>query len=160
MKKSTIVIIIVVIILVFIGGYWLIKSSSTSQAPMIPVSTSNPSTTATSNIVLTMSSNTALGSFVTAATNGMTLYTYKNDTVGESNCTDTCATTWPPYTVTSADNLSAVAGLSGTVGTITRGDGSLQVTYNGLPLYFYSQDTQEGDTNGNNIDNLWNVVTP
>jgi predicted lipoprotein with Yx(FWY)xxD motif len=45
------------------------------------------------------------------------------------------------------------------LGTFTRTDnGTLQVTYNGLPLYFYSGDRAPGDTNGNYPG--WNPVKP
>jgi hypothetical protein len=47
--------------------------------------------------------------------------------------------------------------VTGTLGTITRADnGAVQVTYNGLPLYFFSKDTKPGDTNG--FYPNWNLV--
>jgi predicted lipoprotein with Yx(FWY)xxD motif len=52
-------------------------------------------------------------------------------------------------TVASGTTPSAGAGVSGTLGTITRDDGTTQVTYNGRPLYHYSGDSAPGDTNGN-----------
>ena len=43
--------------------------------------------------------------------------------------------------------------------TITRSDdGSLQVTYNGLPLYFFVGDHAKGDLNGVYTD--WSAVKP
>jgi predicted lipoprotein with Yx(FWY)xxD motif len=106
---------------------------------------------------LTLSTNEVIGSYITA-TNGMTLYTYKNDSYNTSTCTDACAVTWPPYTVPAPGALSAV-GLDGDVETITRPDGTYQVTYQGMPLYFYNKDLTPGDINGNNIGGVWSVAT-
>jgi predicted lipoprotein with Yx(FWY)xxD motif len=103
--------------------------------------------------------NSDLGPFIVAA-NGMTLYTFKRDTFGVSNCTGNCANAWPPYTVESADGLSVAEGIPGEVGTIERPDGTLQVTYNGMPLYFWMNDAEVGDANGHNVRTLWSVVRP
>jgi predicted lipoprotein with Yx(FWY)xxD motif len=48
--------------------------------------------------------------------------------------------------------------VTGNLGTITRTDGSLQVTYNGLPLYFFSGDKAAGDANG--VYTNWAAVAP
>jgi predicted lipoprotein with Yx(FWY)xxD motif len=82
---------------------------------------------------------------------GMTLYVFASDVAnsGKSACNSGCATTWPPLTVASGITPSASAGASGKLGTITRDDGTTQVTYNGLPLHHYSGDSAPGDTNGN-----------
>jgi len=45
----------------------------------------------------------------------------------------------------------AMAGISGKLGTITRADGTMQVTYNGMPLYFWVHDAKAGDTSGQGI---------
>jgi predicted lipoprotein with Yx(FWY)xxD motif len=53
--------------------------------------------------------------------------------------------------------------LSGTLGTIQRPDGTFQVTYNGRPLYFFSQDLTSGDAKGASISTpfgTYSVVTP
>lgn len=94
------------------------------------------------------------------ASNGMTLYAFKRDGLGVSNCADQCAAAWPPYTVESADGLTVADGIWGAVGTIARADGTLQVTYNDMPLYFWANDTAAGDTTGNNFRTLWTVVAP
>ncbi len=107
--------------------------------------------------VLSVATNATLGSILTA-TNGMTVYTYSKDSAGVSTCTSTCAANWPPYTVSSGTNVAAVAGLSGTLSTIARADGSMQVTYNGMPLYFYVKDTKAGDVNGQAVGGVWYVV--
>ena len=92
--------------------------------------------------------------------NGMTLYAFKRDGLGVSNCADQCATVWPPYTVDSADGLTLADGVPGEVGTIARADGALQVTYNDIPLYFWSNDAAAGDTTGNNFRTNWTIVAP
>ena len=71
---------------------------------------------------------------------------------GSSNCNGGCAAAWPPVSVT--DGMpSGVMGL----GSIERNDGSMQVTYDGRPLYFYDGDQQPGDINGDSISG-WHKV--
>ena len=106
-----------------------------------------------------VSSSDALGDFLVAA-NGMTLYLYKKDTDGSSTCYDQCADNWPPYTVNAADPLVANPHAMGELGTTTRTDDSVQVTYNGMPLYFFAQDMAPGDTNGQEKGDVWYVVAP
>jgi len=89
----------------------------------------------------------------------MTLYSSSNDTANMSNCAGACAANWPPYTVTMIPNLTAAAGISGKFGTMTRADGSTQVTYKGMPLYFWINDAKAGDTTGNSV-NGFAVVKP
>jgi predicted lipoprotein with Yx(FWY)xxD motif len=95
------------------------------------------------------------------ASNGMTLYTFDKDTAnsGTSACTGACIATWPALTVPTGSTPSAGSGAAGKIGTITRPDtGSLQVTYNGLPLYFFSGDRAPGDSNG--VYTGWAAVKP
>lgn len=96
--------------------------------------------------------NTSLGKFLVAS-NGSTLYIFKKDTDNTSACYDACATTWPPYVVT-----SAVTGMAGKIATAARKDGALQLTYNKQPLYFYSKDAKAGDTTGQGVGGNWFVV--
>jgi predicted lipoprotein with Yx(FWY)xxD motif len=63
-------------------------------------------------------------------------------------------------TVGEKDRLVAGAGVTGKLGTITRDDKSLQVTYNGLPLYYFKNDKAPGDTTGQGVGNAWSVVKP
>jgi len=104
----------------------------------------------------------ALGSqtVLVAGSNGMTVYTFTKDTVGgASTCTGGCLVKWPAVTVPAGTTPSAGPGVSGTLATITRpDDGTLEVTYNGLPLYFYQGDKAPGDTNGSYPN--WNLVKP
>jgi len=91
---------------------------------------------------------------------GLTVYMYTKDTVnsGKSNCTGQCASTWPAVTTTSA--TPSVRGVTGTVATIKRGDGSMQVTLNGWPLYTFASDSKPGDVGGQNVLGTWFVLSP
>src|SRR3954466_14665146 len=81
------------------------------------------------------------GTILVAGSNGMTVYTFTKDVKdsGKSACTEQCIAKWPALTVASGETPSGGAGLTGKLGTITReDDGTLQVTYNGMPLYFFA----------------------
>jgi predicted lipoprotein with Yx(FWY)xxD motif len=101
----------------------------------------------------------SLGSFLVDQ-DGATLYMLTKDSSGTSTCTGTCAATWPPFTVSAGGSAAAGSGVSGTIGTITRPDGTTQVAINGQPLYHYSGDSAAGDTNGQGVDGTWFVVLP
>src|SRR5215467_10458606 len=97
---------------------------------------------------------------VTVLTNakGFTLYWFAPDTATKSACNGSCAQYWSPV----PGHVSAGPGVTGTLGTITRSDGSSQATYNGHPLYTYVSDTSPGHDTGNNLDisgGLWHDVT-
>jgi predicted lipoprotein with Yx(FWY)xxD motif len=159
--KTSIIIGIILVVLVVIGGFVWFMQSAGSTATSVPTGSSGTATVPATSGTPTLSSGTSptLGNYLEAA-NGMTLYTYQNDTPGTSTCTDTCATTWPPYTVASAANVTADPSVTGTLGTITRSDGTIQVTYNDMPLYFYSQDVNSGDTTGDGVGGVWSVGRP
>jgi len=96
---------------------------------------------------------------VTVLTNakGFTVYTFAADRPGKSNCYGSCAAYWPPVT----GSPSAAAGVTGTFGTITRTDGTKQVTWNGHPLYTYVGDRGPGQAGGNNLNlngGVWHEV--
>jgi predicted lipoprotein with Yx(FWY)xxD motif len=98
-----------------------------------------------------------LGTFLTDQA-GRTLYMYTRDDIGLSNCYDACAAAWPPL-LTDADP-SGPDGIAAGLGTTQRTDGSVQVTYNGMPLYYWSKDQKPGDTTGQNVGGVWFVVNP
>jgi predicted lipoprotein with Yx(FWY)xxD motif len=90
---------------------------------------------------------TSLGAVLTGP-NGLTLYTHSGDTATSSTCTGGCASAWPPLTVPAGASATGGTGVTGTFGTLTRADGTIQVTYNGLPLYGWQGDSKPGDTTG------------
>jgi len=105
-----------------------------------------------------MGQNATLGSFLVDS-KGMTLYIFTKDTPNTSTCSGTCATKWPPLLT----NGAPVAGTDVTasmLGTTTRTDGTVQVTYNEWPLYYFAQDMAAGDTNGEGVGSVWYVMTP
>jgi len=112
------------------------------------------------NLILGVSLDTTLGQYLSAY-NGMTVYTTTKDTKGMSNCAGDCAVNWPPYTVASVGDINIPSAIDDSkVGSITRTDGKIQVTYNGMPLYFYKSDTKPGDTTGHNVGGVWFAVKP
>ncbi len=90
---------------------------------------------------------------------GRTLYLFTVDPQGgdTSACSGDCAATWPPLTgdVAAGDGVDG-----GLLGSVTRDDGSTQVTYNGWPLYYFAADAAPGDTNGQGVGDVWFVVSP
>ena len=102
-------------------------------------------------------SKTALGSII-ADGDGKVLYMYTKDTKDTSACYDACATNWPPLL---ADKIDAKDGVDAKlIGYTKRTDGKMQVTYNGMPLYYWVKDVKPGDTTGQNVGGIWFVVAP
>ena len=120
--------------------------------------TSAPVSTPTGPANLTVGQNATLGSFLTDS-NGMTLYLYTQDTANTSTCTGSCAASWPPF-LTNGAPVAGTGVTASMLGTITRADGTTQVTYNGFPLYYSNQDTAAGATNGEGVGSNWYVMTP
>jgi predicted lipoprotein with Yx(FWY)xxD motif len=81
-----------------------------------------------------------------------------------ANANDNTNTSGTPAAADCSPEAMAGDGVDATLlGTITRDDGTTQVTYNGWPLYFFHEDTAAGDTNGQGIDEfggLWYLVLP
>ena len=100
----------------------------------------------------------SIGTVLVAGSNGMTVYTFTKDVKdsGKSACNAGCIDKWPALTSTAAP--TGGAGVTGKLGTITRDDGATQVTYNGLPLYFFANDKAPGDANG--VYANWEAVKP
>ena len=90
---------------------------------------------------------------------GMTLYRFTRDEPNKSNCDIDCMVKWPPLLSERApkadDGVDA-----GKLSTIAYKDGYQQVTYDGMPLYYWYQDKATGDTKGQGVGDVWFVVQP
>ena len=98
------------------------------------------------------------GAAVVTNGKGFTLYWFVPDTAATSKCNGSCATFWPPV----KGPVTAGAGVTGKLATITRADGSAQATYNGHPLYTYVGDHAPGQATGNGLNvngGVWHEVT-
>ncbi|WP_051829571.1 MULTISPECIES: hypothetical protein [Streptomyces] len=131
--------------------------SSGSAKPSAPSTSSSPS--APASATLQVATDPKLGTIVTDSA-GFTLYRFDQDEDNppESYCNGSCATIWPPE---HANGDVTVKGIdSKLVGTVTRSDGTKQITLNGRPVYRYSQDAKPGDTKGQGVAGTWFAVTP
>lgn len=100
-----------------------------------------------------ISSNQDLGQIFVDG-KGMTLYTYTKDTPNNSTCYETCAVNWPP--LLTADNPKIVSILvNSNFGVTTRTNGDKQITYKGMPLYYWIKDIKPGDATGENVGGVW-----
>lgn len=101
------------------------------------------------------------GTFLTDGA-GRTLYLWEKDPMGKSVCSGACSGAWPP--VSAAGKVTASGGAkTADLGTITRSDGTKQVSYDGHALYYFVGDSGPGQTNGQGSDNFgakWWLVTP
>jgi predicted lipoprotein with Yx(FWY)xxD motif len=138
-----------------LGGRWFIVPPGATHGPY-PVAPGEGTPVPAANLQVGFTEE--LGPFLTDA-KGMTVYLFlKDETAGQSACYDDCAAAWPP--VPAADGMLLPPGISGTLSAIDRTDGSQQMTYNDIPLYYYAADTKPGDTTGQDVGDVWYVVTP
>ncbi|WP_316520421.1 hypothetical protein [Kitasatospora brasiliensis] len=130
-------------------------SSGGSSSP----SSGSPSSPSSASVTLQTVQDPKLGTIVTDSA-GFTLYRFDQDEHNppESYCNGSCATIWPPEHATGNVTVKGID--SKLVGTVTRADGTKQVTLNGRPAYRYSPDTKPGDTKGQGVGGTWFALTP
>jgi predicted lipoprotein with Yx(FWY)xxD motif len=126
-----------------------------------PTATGSPTEqeTAAGAASLATDTNEELGEFL-VDNDGMTLYLFTADTEGDSTCYDQCATLWPPLLTDTEDVTAAGAVDASLIGTVERNDGTMQVTYKEQPLYYYADDAEPGETDGQGLNEAWYVVAP
>jgi predicted lipoprotein with Yx(FWY)xxD motif len=133
-------------------------SATVLGATATPVAiTSAAASPATTGVTIGMTADASLGSYLTGP-NGMTLYVFSADTSGVSNCTAKCAAAWPPLTAAAGTAITGPTGATGTFSLIARADGTMQVAYNGMPLYYFASDSAAGDTKGQGVGGKWFVA--
>ena len=89
---------------------------------------------------------------------GRTLYLYTPDKKNTSTCYGQCATFWPPLLASGAPR-GRHGVKSSLLGTTKRKDGKRQITYAGHPLYFFAEDSEPGDVNGQGLQNIWYALS-
>ncbi len=143
------------------GTWWFdITAMNTSCNPACVVSANGSAEInwrCTGLIMYTVkSANTSLGTILVDG-DGFTLYTFSSDSANKSTCFGGCAQNWPALVLTS-DTIKVPSTVPGSFGAFARDNTSIQVTYNGMPLYRYAGDQNPGDTNGQGIGGKWYVV--
>ncbi|MFJ3792339.1 hypothetical protein [Kitasatospora sp. NPDC090091] len=145
------------------SGYSSPSGSGSGAAATAPAAPSSPGTSGTQGgtgaVALQTATDPKLGAIVTDGS-GFTVYRFDRDTANPSmsDCNGTCAATWPPVPASGGATVKGVD--SKLVGTVTRADGSKQLTLNGWPVYRYAPDTKPGDTKGEGVQGTWFVLTP
>lgn len=92
--------------------------------------------------------------------NGYALYMFAKDSYGVSIAAGAVIQNWPPVLVGSSLPKLSSDVQKRLVGTTTRADGAVQLTYDGMPLYYWSKDQKAGDTLGQNVNKVWFLVAP
>ena len=126
-----------------------------------PASATTPASTPSGAATVAVASSTKLGHILVDGS-GRTLYLFEADKSTSSTCYGSCATYWPPLLTNGGPQAGAGADAM-LLGTTNRTDGTVEVTYNGHPLYYVVTDHNPGDATGqavNNFGALWYVVGP
>jgi predicted lipoprotein with Yx(FWY)xxD motif len=89
---------------------------------------------------------------------GLTLYQLPSETNGQITCTGSCASAWPPLLAVNGKVPSAPSAIAAKLGMITRPDGSVQVTFNGMPLYTFAGEAA-GQASGQGVAGFVAVTT-
>jgi predicted lipoprotein with Yx(FWY)xxD motif len=130
-------------------------SSSSNSSASVSAPGSSP------NAVSVGTATGSAGTYLVGAS-GRPLYLWVADAHDKSVCAGACAKFWPPLTTEAAP--TAAGGVTATqLGTITRSGGVKQVTYNGHPLYYFSEDKTKTSFLGqgnNGFGAKWWLVAP
>ena len=152
------------IIVALLGGCG--SSGKSTTAASQPTTAANQSsyapatTTSAAPTALITTKQGKLGTILAYGPKRLTVYLFEADNGGASSCSGECASLWPAVSGHPQASGQAVASH---LGTITRADGTTQVTYNGHPLYLYSRDKDDGDTYGQGLKSFgasWYVLAP
>jgi predicted lipoprotein with Yx(FWY)xxD motif len=133
------------------------SAAAPASSAAAPASSASASTTGT---VITTQAGSG-GAFLTNAS-GRAVYLWAKDGMNMSDCSGACASAWPPVPATGTLTAAGSAKASD-LGTITRSDGTKQVTYDGHPLYYFVGDSGPGKTAGQGSDAFgakWWLVAP
>ena len=170
MRKISVVTFASLALMLVIAGCGSSSKSSSSPAASAGASSSGsgaygpPTTSAASSTtqaaLITAKHVDKLGTVLAAGPKRLTVYLFEADKPERTSCMGACAKAWPPVT----GSPRAIAGaMSADLGTITRPDGTKQVTYKGHPLYLFVKDKDNGDAYGEGVKAFgaeWYVLSP
>jgi predicted lipoprotein with Yx(FWY)xxD motif len=98
---------------------------------------------------------------------GDALYLAEQEAEGMVLCTDGCTAFWKPLTITGSASPTGASSIDGTLGTVDRPDGARQITFDGAPLYRFTQDSGPGNVSGDGFADsfdgqqfTWHVARP
>jgi predicted lipoprotein with Yx(FWY)xxD motif len=137
------------------------KQAAAPPAPVkAPATTSTPAAPPAKGTTVDVRSG-KLGRYVVDSS-GRSLYLFEKDKGGKSACSGACAKVWSPLSTKAAP--SAGTGVTAAkLSTLTRTDGTMQVVYNGHPLYHYDDDHKAGQIEGEGSKQFgaeWYIVSP
>jgi predicted lipoprotein with Yx(FWY)xxD motif len=147
------------------------SSSAKTSAEAEPASTSNrygnaesskPAAESTGQVAVVKVMDTPDLGKVIVDSKGMTLYDFHKDKGTKSACYGECAVAWPPL-LTSGEPKAMAGAQQSLLGTTKRKDGTIQVTYDGHPIYGFVEDHKPGETNGNDFNGFgaqWYALLP
>jgi predicted lipoprotein with Yx(FWY)xxD motif len=152
------------IIVALLGGCGSSGKSTTAASQATPAANQSSyapaATTSAAPTALITTKQGKQGAILAYGPKRLTVYLFEADKGGASSCSGECATVWPPV---SGHPQASGQAVPSHLGTITRADGTTQVTYNGHPLYLYSRDKDNGDSYGQGLNSFgasWYVLTP
>ena len=137
------------------GGSTSSSSDTSATTASTPAAATTAASGATAGIAtVSVVHNSSLGSILVAGPKQRTVYLFAADKGPASTCSGACAEVWPPVITTGSPKAAGGANTAD-LGTITRSDGTKQVTYKGHPLYYYAGDgTNGGETSGQGISSF------
>jgi len=141
-----------------IAGSLLIAACGSSSSGSTTTSAASTQGGGGSSNVVVKTGSSSLGTILVDS-RGMTLYHLGGEQNGKFICTGSaCLGEWHPLIATSS---AAPSGAVGSLGTVKRPEGTVQVTYKGTPLYTFADDKQPGETNGQGFKDVgtWTVIT-
>ncbi len=145
------------------SAYEQSTAATTASAPAAAATRTAAAASGAGAGVATVSvAHSSLGSILVAGPKQKTVYLFVADKGPSSTCSSACAEVWPPVITTGTPKAAGGANAAD-LGTITRSDGTKQVTYKGHPLYYYVGDGTSGETSGQAINPFgapWYVLTP
>lgn len=135
-------------------------AETTTDATADTTATGTAGTVTDASVRIGASTSTSVSQPFLVDQSGRALYLFTEDeqNSGTSACGADCTATWQPVTVKGVPTAGSGVN-TGMLGTITREDGTLQASYNGWPLYYYSGDRGVGAMNGQGVDSSWFLVS-